>query len=218
MRNIRAVTATALFDGHDVSVNLFRRLLQERGVEVIHLGHNRSVDEVAKTAIEEDADAVLVSSYQGGHNEYFRYLVDLLKDNHRQHILVFGGGGGVILPAEIEALEACGVTRLYHANDGKAMGINGIADDIIERVERNIAELDPQRVLKDLDISKLTTSDRAAIAGLISVLENAPENDAGVRQILDELKKNDHPRPAVLGVTGTGGSGKSSIIDELVNR
>ena len=218
MRKIRAVTATALFDGHDVSVNLFRRLLQEAGAEVIHLGHNRSVDEVVKTAIEEDADAVLVSSYQGGHNEYFRYLVDLLKENRCQHILVFGGGGGVILPAEIKALETYGVARLYHADDGKTMGINGIADDIIERVEENISKLKPQRFLKDLEISKLTTSDRAAIARLISALEDAPENDADVQQILDELKKNDYPRPAVLGVTGTGGSGKSSVIDELVNR
>lgn len=119
MQKIRVVTAAALFDGHDVSINLFRRLLQKRGAEIIHIGHNRSVSEVVTVALQEDADAILVSSYQGGHNEYFRYVVDMLKDYNATDILIFGGGGGVILPSEANDLEQYGVARIYHATEGQ---------------------------------------------------------------------------------------------------
>ncbi|KPK76905.1 MAG: methylmalonyl-CoA mutase [Phycisphaerae bacterium SM23_30] len=217
-RKIRVVTATALFDGHDVSVNIFRRVLQKRGLEVIHLGHNRPVDEVVASAIEENVDAILVSSYQGGHNEYFRYVIDLLKEYQSEHILVFGGGGGVILPSEIKALQEYGVARLYHAEDGKLMGIDGITDDIIERIEKNIKRLELEGKYQESDIADLNTGDKRMIGRLISVLENYSPGDVEAQKMSDKLAKQDKGRSVVLGITGTGGSGKSSITDELVNR
>jgi len=215
-RKIRVVTATAIFDGHDVSVNIFRRVLQERGLEVIHLGHSRSVDEVVKSAIEEDVDAILVSSYQGGHNEYFRFIVDQLKEYQAGNILVFGGGGGVILPLEIKDLQAYGVERLYHADDGKTIGIDGITDDLIKRIETKRTERQADNESPRAGCSDVRPDNRRAIAELISVIENG--TDLEKEQLRATLIENDKGRSAVLGITGTGGSGKSSITDELVNR
>lgn len=220
MNNIKVLTATSLFDGHDVSVNIFRRLLQKRGAEVIHLGHNRSVNEVITVAIQEDVDALLISSYQGGHNEYFRYLVDRLKEYGAEDKLVFGGGGGVILPSEIEALENYGVCRLYHAIDGQKIGIDGIADDIVERVKaakEKKSKIFPngfkEDYVKENDIFKHND-----IAKQLSFFENEINEREDADDIREYYKNNDKNKSLVLGVTGTGGSGKSSLIDELIGR
>jgi len=215
-RRIRVVTATAIFDGHDVSVNIFRRVLQARGLEVIHLGHSRSVDEVVQSAIEEDADAILVSSYQGGHNEYFKYIVDQLKKYHAENILVFGGGGGVILPSEIKDLQKYGIERLYHADDGKTLGIDGIAADLIDRIEKQRTERQTHKPGPKTDIFDVHPGNSRSIAKLISVMENGTESEK--EQLRAKLTENDKGCSSVLGITGTGGSGKSSITDELVNR
>lgn len=220
MDNIRVVTAAALFDGHDVSINLFRRLLQKRGAEVIHLGHNRSVNEVVTVAIQEDADAILVSSYQGGHNEYFTYMVDLLKQLNASHIQIFGGGGGVILPSEIKNLESIGVTKLYHAIDGQKMGIDGIADDIIKRISEHKAKLNGT-VLPEINeeiIKNNNTKNHLAISKQISYIEKNINNEAKLNYLRQIYEKYDKKISLVLGVTGTGGSGKSSVIDEIIGR
>jgi methylmalonyl-CoA mutase len=216
----RVLTAAALFDGHDVSINIFRRLLQKRGAEVINLGHNRSVDEVTTVAMQEDIDAILVSSYQGGHNEYFRYIVDKLKENNCEHILVFGGGGGVILPSEIDALESYGVTRIYHAADGQKIGIDGIADDIVNRIkerkdkgERNYLSTIDEDLIKSNNIHN-----HVEIARQLTYFEENANNDINADKIREILKANDKGKSVVLGVTGTGGSGKSSLIDELIGK
>lgn len=219
MENIRVVTAAALFDGHDVSINLFRRLLQRRGAEVIHLGHNRSVNEVVTVALQESADAILVSSYQGGHNEYFKYVVDKLKEDKSEHILVFGGGGGVILPSEIKALQEYGVERIYHATDGQKVGIDGIADDIIERIKKHKANIGEifidinEKIIKDNSPKEHTT-----IAGQINFLELHTDNGDKLNPIRDLYKKYDKKKSLILGITGTGGAGKSSLIDEVIGR
>ena len=214
MNNIRVLTAAALFDGHDVSINLFRRLLQKRGAEVIHLGHNRSVEEVVTVAVQEDVDAVLISSYQGGHNEYFKYLVDLLKEKGAGDILVFGGGGGVILPSEITALENYGVMRLYHATDGQKIGIDGIADDIIERVTEYKKENRKPCDLGEDTVRENNTENHIKLARQLTALEYSPEPES----YIDLYSKFDKNKSIVLGVTGTGGSGKSSLIDEIIGR
>ncbi|MBX3042824.1 MAG: methylmalonyl-CoA mutase family protein [Candidatus Kapabacteria bacterium] len=217
MHKIRVVTAAALFDGHDVSVNLFRRLLQKRGAEVVHIGHNRSVKEVVTVALQEDVDAILVSSYQGGHNEYFRYMVDLLKESGAPNILVFGGGGGVILPSEIEALENYGVTRIYHAVDGQKIGIDGIADDIIARITKNIEESRKNIEISEELISANNCENPLTISKQLTVIED--NDDEILRSNLRELyKKYDKNKSLVFGVTGTGGSGKSSLIDEVIGK
>lgn len=216
MHPIRVITAASRFDGHDVSINLFRRLLQKLGAEVIHLGHNRSVAEVVQTAIEEDVDAVLVSSYQGGHNEYFRYLVDLLREKGGSDILIFGGGGGVILPSEIEALQKYGVERLYHAEDGRKMGVHGIAEDIMERIRRKRVNINPLDILNE-KIHLLTEKNKLVIGKLITLLESfshLPESS----QLLNRLEKVPGKNGVILGITGTGGSGKSSLTDEIILR
>ena len=137
---IRIVTAASLFDGHDVSINIMRRILQSTGVEVIHLGHDRSVEEVVNTAIQEDAQAIAMTSYQGGHMEYFKYMFDLLKEKGAGHIKIFGGGGGTILPAEIKELEAYGITRLYHPDDGRAMGLQGMINDMVQQSDYDLSD------------------------------------------------------------------------------
>lgn len=219
MKQIRLLTAAALFDGHDVSINLFRRLLQMRGAEVIHLGHNRSVSEVVTVALQEDVDAILISSYQGGHNEYFRYVVDSLKENGANHIMVFGGGGGVILPSEIQALEKYGVSKLYHAVDGQKIGIDGIADDIIARIieykENNHNILDAPTKKK---IVSNSCEKHLSIASQLTFFENNYGNDELLDPIREIYNQADKKRSFVLGITGTGGSGKSSLIDELIGR
>ncbi len=214
--NIRVLTAAALFDGHDVSINIFRRLLQKRGAEVINIGHNRSVDEVVAAAIQEDVDALLISSYQGGHNEYFKYLIDSLKELGAEDKLVFGGGGGVILPKEIKMLEEYGVTRIYHAEDGVKIGIDGIADDIINRITINKNnEITP--VVYDDNISNSNTESIYSISKMLSCIENHC-SETYFQEIREKIEQNNRKVSFVLGVTGTGGAGKSSLIDEIIGR
>lgn len=220
MPNVKVLTATALFDGHDVSVNIFRRLLQQRGAEVIHLGHNRSVREIIAVAIQEDVDAMLISSYQGGHNEYFKYVVDELKRLNSQDKLIFGGGGGVILPSEITSLEEYGVTKLYHAVDGQKIGISGIADDIIARVKEQKSKItsNTKNNTNSKFISENDANDFIRIAKQLSFFEDNTTNNAALDEIRELYRMNDKGKSILLGFTGTGGSGKSSVIDELIGR
>ncbi|MBZ0205954.1 MAG: methylmalonyl-CoA mutase family protein, partial [Flavobacteriales bacterium] len=207
---IRIVTAASLFDGHDVSINIMRRILQSSGAEVIHLGHDRSVEEVVNTAIQEDAQAIAMTSYQGGHMEYFKYMFDLLKEKGAGHIKIFGGGGGTILPEEIEELEAYGITRLYHPDDGRAMGLQGMINDMLER-----CDVDHSDALHG-EVKELSTTNWPAIARLISSAENHPEV---FEKVADAVHKQAAASTApVLGITGTGGAGKSSMVDELIRR
>mgnify|MGYP002621279438 FL=1 len=207
---VRIVTAASLFDGHDASINIMRRVIQATGCEVIHLGHDRSVEEVVNTAIQEDANAIAMTSYQGGHNEYFKYMYDLLKEKGADHIKIFGGGGGVILPDEIKELQDYGITRIYSPDDGRAMGLQGMINDLIERSDTS--PLTPEGGTSDI-MKKVEEKDVNTIARLISLAENNP----------NEFKEVFQAPPlgaggAVLGITGTGGSGKSSLVDELVRR
>ncbi|MFA6570242.1 MAG: fused isobutyryl-CoA mutase/GTPase IcmF [Bacteroidota bacterium] len=218
MGKIRVLTSTALYDGHDVSVNLFRRLFQKRGAEVIHLGHNRSVREVITVAIQEDVDALLISSYQGGHNEYFRYLVDELKRLGAEDKLVFGGGGGVILPSEIEALQKYGVKKLYHAIDGQKIGIDGIADDVLKIVFESKKSKEKTFSINEDLISKNEVSEHFRISKQISFFEEKTGESKELIQLRELYKKYDKNKSLVIGVTGTGGSGKSSLIDEIIGR
>ncbi|WP_206954923.1 methylmalonyl-CoA mutase family protein [Trinickia acidisoli] len=217
---LRFVTAAALFDGHDAAINIIRRILQASGVEVIHLGHNRSVAEVARAALDEDADAIAVSSYQGGHVEYFKYLVDALREGGGERVLVFGGGGGVIVADEIDELMRYGVECLYSPQAGQRLGLQGMIDDMIARCAKGAARTDSgaqtsaAQWLAALGGSGLEA--RRALAKLISALENG-RTDAATRTALAERARAARAVP-VLGVTGTGGAGKSSLTDELVRR
>jgi methylmalonyl-CoA mutase len=222
-RRLRFVTAAALFDGHDASINIMRRILQASGVEVIHLGHNRSVEEIATAALHEDADGIAVSSYQGGHVEYFRYLVDLLRERGGERIKVFGGGGGVIVPDEIAELQRYGVERIYSPHDGQRLGLQGMIDDMIARC-RDAARADAQpaqlaRDLKDAMRGDTEPASRVVafrkLAQLITSLETG-DLDAATRAALAAQAKQTHV--PVLGITGTGGAGKSSLTDELIRR
>jgi isobutyryl-CoA mutase len=209
--HVRIVSAASLFDGHDAAINVMRRLLQASGAEVIHLGHNRSVGEIVRCAIQEDAQGIAITSYQGGHVEYFKYMIDLLREAGAR-VEVFGGGGGTILPAEIEELQAYGVARIYSPDDGRAMGLQGMIDDLLARCdfEKRCPDFSPL-------LAKLPERDPATIAGLITIAENFPDADDRLRGALPAPPAGGH-RPPVLGITGTGGSGKSSIVDELVRR
>jgi len=208
---IRFVTAASLFDGHDASINIMRRILQSSGVEVIHLGHNRSVNEIVAAAIQEDVQGIAVSSYQGGHIEYFKYMVDLLREQQRDDIKVFAGGGGVIIPAEVSELEDYGVTRIYTPEDGQRMGLQGMIDDMVQH-----SDFDPgQKAMQSLD--ELQAGDWAGLARLITSLENSTASDALRQQLLENFE-NPKKDISVLGITGTGGSGKSSLTDELILR
>ena len=208
---IRIVTAASLFDGHDAAINIMRRIIQATGVEVIHLGHDRSVEEVVNTAIQEDANAIALTSYQGGHNEYFKYMFDLLREKGAPQIRIFGGGGGVILPDEIKELMDYGVSRIYSPDDGRAMGLQGMINDMVKQSDFDLAKLekDPKDLLKGL-----RDQDDASIARLITIAENDPEHFAS----LSEGWEDRHTNVPVLGITGTGGAGKSSLVDELVRR
>ena len=207
---VRIVTAAALFDGHDAAINIMRRIIQTTGVEVIHLGHDRSVDEVVNCAIQEDANAIAITSYQGGHNEYFKYMYDLLKERGAEHIKIFGGGGGVILPSEIKDLIDYGITRIYSPDDGRKMGLQGMINDLVEQSDYAIGDT------LNVDIVSLAKKEIGAIARVISSAENFPEvAKAALNKIIEKNKTSNTP---VLGITGTGGSGKSSLVDELVRR
>ena len=209
---LRFVTAASLFDGHDAAINIMRRILQGAGVEVIHLAHNRSVAEVVQTALQEDAQGIAISSYQGGHVEYFKYAVDLLKEAGAEHIKIFGGGGGVIVPAEIKELEAYGVERIYSPYDGQNLGLVGMIDDMIERCSLGTYS----------DVS-VVSSELAGESGRnnLSRLITAIERDELSEEQLDSLREQAQflsGTVPVLGITGTGGAGKSSLTDELIRR
>ncbi|HSL27501.1 MAG TPA: methylmalonyl-CoA mutase family protein [Acidimicrobiia bacterium] len=210
VNRLRFVTATTLFDGHDVAINIFRRMLQASGAEVIHLGHNRSGLEIVQTAIEEDVQAVAVTSYQGGHMEFFRYLRDLLVERGAGHIRIFGGGGGTILPTEGRELMEYGISRIYSPDDGRALGLQGMVDDMLASADFPTGELG------EATLGDLTAGDHGLIARLISAVENWPDKYADLVESLErQAEKSDAP---VIGVTGTGGSGKSSLVDEIVRR
>ncbi len=206
---VRFVTAASLFDGHDASINIMRRILQSQGAEVIHLGHNRSVDEVVTAAVQEDVQGIAVSSYQGGHVEYFKYLVDRLRDLGFGHIKVFGGGGGTIVPSESTELEAYGVAKLFSPQDGQRLGLVGMIESMIAT-----ADCDPEPLPGDV-LQRMFGGDTGALAKVISALENKRLDESAVAEIRSVAAARTTP---VLGITGTGGSGKSSLTDELVRR
>ena len=206
---LRFVSAASLFDGHDAAINIIRRLLQAHGAEVVHLGHNRSVADIVRAAIQEDADGVAVSSYQGGHNEYFRYMVDMLREQDAGHIRVIVGGGGTIAPNEVEELQEYGVERIYSAEDGRRLGLEGMIDDVIGRVRHQSRQ--PFR------FGPLGPRDHQQIARTISALES-DDDIPGVRETLRKAVERAERRAPVIGITGTGGAGKSSLTDELLMR
>ena len=208
---VRFVTAASLFDGHDAAINIMRRILQGMGCEVIHLGHNRSVDEVVTAALQEDVQGIAVSSYQGGHNEYFAYMVELLKQRGGAHIQVFGGGGGVIVPAEIRALADQGV-RIFSPEDGQRMGLQGMIGEMVMRTDLDLSGHAPKAIDA---IQGHAESNWRALAQLITALENRAADAALVAGLHDQAKGRKVP---VLGITGTGGAGKSSLTDELIRR
>src|SRR5258706_4642848 len=213
INKVRFVTAASLFDGHDASINIMRRILQSSGCEVIHLGHNRSVDEIVNCAIQEDAHGIAISSYQGGHVEFFKYMLDLLRERGAGHIKVFGGGGGVIVGAEISELHDYGVTRIFSPEDGQKLGLQGMINEIVAAADSDLAHALPE------SLSKLTDGDRfartRALARLITGLESGAVPEKLRAQMLALAQKSTVP---ALGITGTGGAGKSSLTDELVRR
>ena len=210
---VRFVTAASLFDGHDAAINIMRRILQGMGAEVIHLGHNRSVDEVVTAALQEDVQGIAISSYQGGHVEYFKYMVDLLRQRGGAHIQVFGGGGGVIVQEEIDELQAYGVTRIYSPQDGQRMGLQGMIGEMILRCDLDLCAYAPTAIEA---IQGHTPSSWRALAQLITALETPTAAIEGLRS---QLKTQAAAlKVPVIGITGTGGAGKSSLTDELIRR
>ncbi len=208
--HIRIVTAASLFDGHDASINVMRRIIQSTGAEVIHLGHNRSVQEIVDCAVQEDAQAIAVTSYQGGHIEFFKYMYDMLKEKGFNDVKIFGGGGGVILPEEIAELEAYGITKIYSPDDGREMGLQGMINDVMEKSDF------PRGNDVSTSLVEIEQQDYKAISKMISAVENYPEKIADMMTRIDEkAAKSNVP---VLGITGTGGSGKSSLVDEFIRR
>ena len=210
VNKVRIVTAASLFDGHDAAINVMRRIIQSTGVEVIHLGHDRSVEEVVNTAIQEDVQAIAMTSYQGGHNEYFKYMYDLLQEKGADHIKIFGGGGGVILPSEIKELMDYGICRIYSPDDGRELGLQGMINDLVKRADFPIGN-ELKGGLKEIE-----AKDVNAIARTISAAENFPEESSELIAEIHEANKSS--KTPVLGITGTGGAGKSSLVDELVRR
>lgn len=219
---VRIVTAASLFDGHDAAINIMRRIMQSKGAEIIHLGHNRSVHEIVECAIEEDAQGIAITSYQGGHVEFFKYMKDLLEENGCGHIKIFGGGGGTILPSEIEELQQYGITRIYSPDDGRKMGLEGMIEDVIRQTSQNSSEggaLAPEWNGK-LPLNEV--KDIRRIARAISIAENGESYDSILQEIKTIAGNPQSPIPnspiPVLGITGTGGAGKSSVTDEIVRR
>ncbi len=224
---LRFVTAASLFDGHDAAINIMRRLIQSQGAEVIHLGHNRSVEDVVRAALQEDADGIALSSYQGGHVEYLKYMVDMLAEHDASHIKVFAGGGGTITPEEIKELEAYGVERIYHPNDGMKMGLVEMIEDVVARAARN---RDSSLAIRDSE--KLATpsiDDEIGIGRMLSAIEDGAFSESELALLRkgwanprpSESRIPNHesrPTTPVVGITGTGGAGKSSVTDELLNR
>src|SRR3989440_6631813 len=206
---VRFVTAASLFDGHDASINIMRRILQASGCEVIHLGHNRSVDEIVTCALQEDAHGIAISSYQGGHVEFFKYMLDLLRERGGANIKVFGGGGGVIVASEIEELHAYGVTRIFSPEDGHRLGLQGMINEIVTPCDVDLAQELPK------DLTALKSGDKRALARFITGLEA----EAVPPKLRDELlRAAEASKAPVMGITGTGGAGKSSLTDELIRR
>src|SRR5690348_1589028 len=206
---LRFVTAASLFDGHDAAINIMRRIIQAQGAEVIHLGHNRAVEDVVRAALQEDADAIAVSSYQGGHVEYFKYMVDMLKQRGASHVRVFGGGGGTITPEEIAELQAYGVERIYHPNDGMHLGLVAMIEDVVRRAqEHRLATERPANVSLDDEIS---------VGEMLSVIEDGSLDETELARVRKEGQLAGGKTP-VIGITGTGGAGKSSVVDELLLR
>ena len=204
---IRIVSAASLFDGHDVSINIMRRILQASGAEVIHLGHNRAVDEIVECAIQEDANAVAITSYQGGHMEFFKYMFDLLKEKKAGHILIFAGGGGTILPAEVRELHEYGITRIYSPDDGRKMGLQGMINEMLEKIDQSIPPF------KSIHLEEINLQ---SLPQIISSIENDHKrNQKVLKLVADKIEKKEIP---IVGITGTGGAGKSSVLDELIRR
>ncbi|MGY6630356.1 MAG: methylmalonyl-CoA mutase family protein [Wenzhouxiangella sp.] len=209
---LRFVTAASLFDGHDAAINLMRRLIQAEGCEVVHLGHNRSVADIVRAAICEDADGIAISSYQGGHNEFFKYMVDMLAEQGASHIQVFGGGGGTITPQEIKALQAQGVNRIYHPDDGMKMGLKEMIEDLVGRTRQARAE----RFAAATDADRANAGGDPAIAAKLSEIESGTISEHELARIRKQAAETH--RVPVVGLTGTGGAGKSSVTDEIINR
>lgn len=205
---IRIVTAASLFDGHDAAINIMRRIMQRSGAEIIHLGHNRSAKEIVDTAIQEDVQGIAITSYQGGHNEYFKYIYDLLKDNGCGHIKIFGGGGGTILPSEIKDLHDYGICHIYSPDDGRTMGLQGMINDVLQNCDYPIGNK------LNGELNDLSAKSPKNVARLITAIENYPEQNG---EWLAEIETKSSNAP-ILGITGTGGAGKSSLVDELVRR
>ena len=202
---VRLITAASLFDGHDAAINIMRRILQSQGAEIIHLGHNRSVREIVEAAIEEDVQGIAITSYQGGHLEFFKYMKDLLEECGCSHIKIFGGGGGTILPEEVDELHAYGITRIYSPDDGRRLGLEGMIADVINECRQVLLQTpypDTKRILDE-------SADIRSIARNITLAEN---------QTTQTLQTAQTTQNAVLGITGTGGAGKSSVTDEIVRR
>ncbi|MFN3773300.1 methylmalonyl-CoA mutase family protein [Cloacibacterium normanense] len=208
---VRVVTAASLFDGHDAAINIMRRVIQGTGCEVIHLGHDKSAEEVVNCAIQEDANAIALTSYQGGHNEYFKYIYDLLREKNSPQIKIFGGGGGVILPEEIKDLMEYGIDRIYSPDDGREMGLQGMIDDLVQKSDFATGEN-----ISVTDIEKIKFEDAKSIAQVISAVENFSDEKPELVSALKEKSKNF--KIPIIGITGTGGAGKSSLTDELVRR
>ena len=233
---IRLVTAASLFDGHDAAINIMRRILQSSGAEIIHLGHNRSVREIVETAIQEDVQGIALTSYQGGHIEFLKYMYDLLREKGAGHIKIFGGGGGTILPSEIAELHAYGISRIYSPDDGRTMGLQGMINDLLQQCDTDPTRQLPQKKgqtqntndsfaideKKDfvLDEHRLAQKEHLYIARLISIAENHQDYyQQKIKPVLaQKLLPVEKGQGGVLGITGTGGSGKSSLVDELVRR
>jgi isobutyryl-CoA mutase len=207
---VRLVTAAALFDGHDAAINIMRRILQSKGAEIIHLGHNRSVADIVECAIEEDVQGIAITSYQGGHVEFFKYMKDLLVQNGCGHIKIFGGGGGTILPSEIEELHAYGITRIYSPDDGRRMGLVGMIEDVIEKSKE-------VHSIKKEPVQKANAEGKYAMGewkDIITIARKISDAENGVESNNTKVEKGS----PVLGITGTGGAGKSSVTDEIVRR
>ena len=211
VNKVRIVTAASLFDGHDAAINIMRRIMQRSGAEIIHLGHNRSALEIVNAAIQEDVQGIAITSYQGGHNEFFKYIFDLLNEKGGGHIKIFGGGGGTILPSEIEDLHQYGITRIYSPDDGRQLGLQGMINDVLMKCDFPVGDK------LNGELTKFSKGNDLALARLISAVENYPEANASLINQLFELHKPVKTIP-VLGITGTGGAGKSSMVDEIVRR